>query len=297
MTALYGAGPIKRDRATRAEMARRRGALFIIIEANRPTGVRFTYYTAAAQGLVPKTQNGYRKVQREVLAMRRNHSIPWDWVVDSTRWMRKPQTWDSVEEAITATAASYRRALWSRSAKAVEVWVESESVAGVLYPITEKWDVPLYPIKGQTSDTFVHEAAMMYRDDPRELRIFYFGDHDPAGYEIESNLHRKLVEFSGRDDIQFHRIACTADDVRRLGLRGGRPKKQSYVDAMTGARLVWQGDVVEIEAIPPPTLRYWLDQLIEDEMDPLQLEVLLVAEASERQALEVLAGHRDAEEG
>ena len=74
----------------------------------------------------------------------------------------------------------------------VEVWCESESVAGVIWPVADEWDVPLFPIKGQTSASFAHAAAMTYRDDPRPVIIYYVGDHDPAGLEIEANLAHKL---------------------------------------------------------------------------------------------------------
>ena len=96
-----------------------------------------------------------------------------------------------------------------------------------MFPTTSKWDVPLYPIKGQTSDSFVWSAAQAYKDDERDLVIYYVGDHDPAGDQIESNLHAKLIEHSGRDDIDFIRLACDAGDVAELGLTG-IPKKSSW---------------------------------------------------------------------
>ena len=75
MRKVYGAGPISRRRATRGQMAARHDALYEIIRVNQPTGVRFTYYRAVAQGLVPKTDAGYRMVQRAVLEMRRERPL------------------------------------------------------------------------------------------------------------------------------------------------------------------------------------------------------------------------------
>lgn len=283
MTATaYDAGHIRRERANPDKMAARYDALFEIVRANQPTGIRFTYYTATTTGLVPKANTGYVKVQRAILKMRREGRIPWSWIVDTNRWMRKPTTWGSVEEMLDDASASYRHALWHDSNVAVEVWCESESVAGVLYPVTSKWDVPLYPIKGQTSDSFAYGAAQSYRHDPRSLVIFYVGDHDPAGYEIETNLHAKLIEHSGRSDIEFTRLACDADDVARLDLTGTTPKKSSYIDAMTGQRVPWTGPAVEIEAIGPPLLRQWLDDWIVEYIDPEALRLHQIAEDSGR---------------
>jgi hypothetical protein len=290
VSALYEAGTIKRERASRDEMAARQDALFEIVRVNQPTGIRFTYYTATTRGIVPKTDLGYRKVQHAVLDMRRAGRIPYSWITDSSRWMRKPASYNSLAEALESTARFYRRSLWSDANAVVEVWCESDSVAGVLYPVTAKWDVPLFPMKGQASDSFVWGAAQNYRDDPRHLQIYYVGDHDPAGYEIETNLHAKLCLFSGREDISFERLAVTSADVQNLNLSGTRPKKNNYRNALTGETVRWSGPSVEVEAIEPPLLRAWLDDLIAEHISPDELHVHKVAEASEREALYVLAG-------
>lgn len=271
-------------------MADRYDAVYEIVRENQPTGVRFSYYTATTLGVVPKTKNGARKVQRAILDMRRNGRIPWSWIVDTNRWMRKPTSYGSVSEVLADAAASYRRALWRDSGTVVEVWCESESVAGVLYPVTSEWDVPLYPIKGQTSDSFAWGAAQSYRDDPRQIVIFYVGDHDPHGYEIESNLRAKLMEHSGRDDISFERMACDAEDVSRFGLTGGTPKKPNYIDAVTGQKVAFRGPAVEVEALSPPWLRATLSSWISQFIDQEKLRLMRVAEESERDILLRMAG-------
>ena len=98
--------------------------------------------------------------------LRETGVIHWTSITDSSRWMRKPETWDSVDEMLSDAASSYRRSLWRDADTRVEVWCESESVAGVIWPVTNEWDVPLYPMKGQTSASFAHSAAMQYRNDP-----------------------------------------------------------------------------------------------------------------------------------
>jgi hypothetical protein len=270
-------------------MEDRYDAIYEIVSENQPTGIRFTYYAAVARGIVPKNDSGYRKVQLAILDMRRDGTIPWDWIVDTTRWMRKPTTWGSPEEALEEVASTYRRALWLNAPVTVEVWCESESVAGVLDPVTAKWDVPLYPIKGQTSDSFAWAAAQNYRNDPRDLVIYYVGDHDPAGYQIETNLQAKLIEHSGRE-IRWTRLACDAGDVERLDLAGTPPKQSHYRNAMTGERVPWHGPAVEVEAIDPPLLRRWLDDWIERHTDPDALRVLQATEQREREILMRMAG-------
>ena len=286
---VYGAGSVRRYRPTTDELQSRRQALVEIVADAAPTGVRFVYYRAVSKGLFPKTQNGYERVQRDLMLLRESGAIPWTHIVDSSRWMRKPTTWGSVEEMLADASASYRRDLWRNADTRVEVWCESESVAGVIGSETFTWDVPLFPIKGQTSASFAHAAAMEYRADPRPVVIYYVGDLDPAGVEIELTLAKKLRDFSGRPDVQVIRLACTSEQVQTLQLVGTNPKKNTYFDAATGTRRSWAGQAVEVEAIDAPVLRELVSAAITSHIDPDQLRITQMVEESERQGLLAMA--------
>ena len=68
---LYQANPIKRARATQAEVVTRREALLDIIAAARPMTVRQVFYQATVRGVVEKAESGYGKVQTDLTVMRR----------------------------------------------------------------------------------------------------------------------------------------------------------------------------------------------------------------------------------
>lgn len=267
----------------------RREALYQIVRESQPTGVRFTYYRAVGQGLVPKTEAGYRQVQRLLAEMREAGDLPYEWITDATRWVRRPIAYDGVDDALREVAASYRRRLWTDSAVLVEVWCESKSAAGVIAPVTYDWDVALYPISGQTSMSFAHTAAMQYRQEPRHVVVFYVGDFDPAGMEIELHLREKLRRYSGRQ-VRFQRVACTAEQVENLALTGTTPKKTSFYDPVRDRHVTWRGDAVEVEAINPPMLRRLVEDAILRHVDPHALELTRMVEAQERAGLEALAG-------
>lgn len=286
--AVYEAGHIKRKRSTKTEMAERYEALIEIVVAAAPTGVRFCYYRAVSQGIVPKTQNGYVLVQRALMHLRETGDIPWTMITDSSRWMRKPETWDGVDEMLADAASSYGRSLWNDADARVEVWCESESVAGVIVPVTSEWDVPLFPMKGQTSASFAHSAAMAHRNDPRPVIIYYVGDWDPAGLEIEANLADKLQAYSGRDDMTIQRLACTRDQVAELALIGGKPKKDTWSHPTYGPQ-PFQGEAVEVEAIDAPILRDLVENAVIRHLDANALEITLIVEEQERQALQRMA--------
>jgi hypothetical protein len=102
-----------------------------------PITVRGLYYQAEVAGIpgIDKTESGYKKVQRQVLDLRRAAEMSYDDIADATRWMRKPRSYDSVQDAIAETARTYRRNLWRDSDSYVEIWVEKDALAGVIYPV------------------------------------------------------------------------------------------------------------------------------------------------------------------
>jgi hypothetical protein len=284
----YDAGLI-RNRANPEQLQTRYDALIEIVSAAAPTGVRFTYYRAVSKGIVPKTNNGYVKVQRALMHLRESGAIPWASIVDSSRWMRKPESWGSLDEMLADAASSYRRDLWRTADTRVEVWCESESVAGVIGSETFLWDVPLFPIKGQTSASFAHSAAMEYRADPRPVVIYYVGDHDPAGLEIEASLAAKLRKHSGRDDVLVQRLACTPEQIQNMELIGTAPKKRSWSHPELGS-IPFTGLAVEVEAIDAPVLRELVSDALVSHIDPEQWRLHRIAEQSERDILTMMIG-------
>src|SRR4051794_9779057 len=110
---FYPATLIKRHRATKIEVEQRRERLFEIVEAMKPMTVRQVFYQATVRGIVEKSELGYNKVQTDLVLMRKAGEMPFDWLADSTRWQRKPDTHGSVEHALRETARFYRKALWA----------------------------------------------------------------------------------------------------------------------------------------------------------------------------------------
>ena len=92
--AVYQASHIKR-RSTRAEVEARRNALLAIVAAMHPMTVRQVFYQATVHGIVEKSEAGYKKVQTDLVLMRRAGVLPYHWLADNTRWQRKPRTFNS----------------------------------------------------------------------------------------------------------------------------------------------------------------------------------------------------------
>jgi hypothetical protein len=188
-------------------MEARAEVLLDIAEAMQPCTVRQVFYQATVRGLVEKTEAGYAKVQRQLADMRRAGELSWHWITDNTRWQRKPRTWDSLEDALENTVRTYRRSLWTDAAAYVEVWLEKDALAGVLLPVTSRWDVPLMVTRGYSSLTFLNEAASYIAEIDRPAHLYHFGDFDPSGQDAAAKIESTLREMAPEAEIHFEQVA------------------------------------------------------------------------------------------
>jgi hypothetical protein len=280
---LYPPREIKR-RSTKAEVGARRAGLRRLAEQSAPATVRQIYYLATVAGLVPKTEDGYQIVKTDLTVMRRQGSLPYRWLADSTRWQRKPRTFDSIEEALEETARLYRKALWTDANCYVEIWLEKDALSGVVLPVTEKFDVPLMVARGYASLSFLHSAAEAITDRAVPAYIYHLGDFDPSGQDAARAIEQTLREMASAAEIHFERLAVTPEQIGQWRLPT-RPTKK------TDSRSKGFGDIsVELDAIPPGQLRTLVQRAIERHLPPEHYRVLKVAEASEKQLIGGLVG-------
>ena len=276
----YKASRVKRRRATKLDMAERAEALIEIVRRSRPCTVRQVFYQAVVGGVVEKSEAGYDKVQRQLVELRRTGRVSYSSLADNTRWQRKPITYDSMAEAVDRTAAGYRRAVWSDVDTYLEVWLEKDALAGVLMPVTSRYDVPLMVSRGYASLTYLHEAASHMRELEKRVVVLHFGDHDPSGRDAADKIEATLREFAPEVEIEFARAAVTPEQIEEWRLPT-RPTKRSDSRSKT-----WTGgDSVELDAIEANTLRALCEDLIEQIIPDGWLDGLRAAEESERDLL------------
>jgi hypothetical protein len=290
MTAeLYEASPVKRQRATKAEMEERAKFLIGYASEHGPVTVRGLYYQAEVARLpgIGKDDKAYAKVQRQVLKLRREGRLSYSDIADATRWMRKPQTFDSVKQALQDTARLYRKNLWLDANDYVEIWVEKDALAGVIYSITSLYDVPLMVTRGFSSETFAYEAVAARERDHRIYHVYYLGDFDRAGQDAANSLREKLKRFAGEKGIGvvFVQIAVTEQQIADWNLPTREPKRAARADKK------WPHNFAcELDAIPPDRLRDLVEAYINLHLPQDKLEVLKAAEESERDIISRLVG-------
>lgn len=272
-----GTRSIKRARRSRAAMEQIRTAIEAVIAAERPVTVRQVFYALVVREAVPKTEQAYRLAARLLTEMRREGRVPFSAIADNTRWMRKPASWSSLAAALEQTQNTYRRALWDDQAIYVELWLEKDALAGVLYDVTRRWDVPL--TRGFASLSFLHSAAEAIATSSKPARLYYFGDRDPSGVLIDRKIEQTLRELAPGALITLERIAVTPEQIARWELPT-RPTKGSDSRARSFA-----GDSVELDAIPPSELRALAERCITQHIDEVALARTRRAEQAERDTL------------
>jgi hypothetical protein len=287
VTVVYGSSPVKRERRTNDQLAVLDDAIVAAVELEAPVTLRGVYYRCVSAGAIDKTENGYKTVGRRLLKLRREGRVSyWD-ITDGTRWIFKPTTFDSVEDALEETARTYRRALWSTSVHRLQMFVEKDAISGVILPTTRKWDVALGVLRGYASESFAWTVAQSLVPDRYNV-LAQLGDHDPSGVDAWRDFSSKVTAFAEERnadvDVRFVRLAVTEEQIVALDLPT-RPTKKS--DTRTNN---WTGgESVEVDAISANYLRDLVDAHISYYVNERHLEVLKAYEVDEREQLRRLA--------
>jgi hypothetical protein len=161
----------------------------------------------------------------------------------------------------------------------VEIWLEKDALAGVLYDVTSQWDVPLMVTRGYSSLSFLNSAAETIASVGKPSKLYYFGDHDPSGCDITRAVEAGIREFAPRAEMTFERVAVTRDQIESMKLPTRSTKS---TDSRSKG---FQGGSVEVDAIPPRELRKIAERCIAGNIDADAHRKLKAVEAEERRTL------------
>jgi hypothetical protein len=180
--------------------------------------------------------------------------------------------------------------LWRDADCYVEIWIEKDALAGVIYPVTDLSDMPLMVARGYASLSFLHSAAEAIGELDVPAFIYHFGDYDPSGVNAAEKIEETLCELAPDAEIHFEWSAVTPEQIAQWNLPS-RPTKT------TDSRSKNFGDIsVELDAIPPAELRDLVEDVISQHMPDHQFRILQQAEASEREIIMRLVNGMDAED-
>jgi hypothetical protein len=280
---VYEPSPLKRKRRTKSEVVDLRIAIYNTLWAAHPQTVRQLYYRLTVNQVIEKTDPAYKLVCRMTADMRRDGSLPYEWLADNTRWMRKPKTYASLTGMLEHQQEFYRRDLWAEQDAYVEIWLEKDALSGVLFDVTAVWDVPLMVTRGYPSLSFLHSAGEQIADEQRPVYLYYFGDHDPSGVDITRAVEQGIREFAPNVDLHFERVAVTLEQIDKYELPA-RPTKGSDSRSRN-----FDGESVEVDALPVEVLKSICETCITQHLDADRHNRLLLVEEAERSTLAQIA--------
>jgi hypothetical protein len=293
----YRACPIKRFRRTKADIDKIKSAIRSVLKADHPMTVRQVFYQLVVRGTIEKTEEEYQgTVIRLLTEMRIEDELPFDWIVDESRRRRITRTYNNIADAARDTAKFYRRSALRECPDYIEIWVEKEALSGVLWDVTSEYDVPLLVSKGMPSLTQLYGSAYQIARAARadkESYIYQFGDHDPSGVLIPKTIERRLTELCEKLDCPgpyFERVALTEEQITEFNLPTRPTKRNGNRHANK-----FEGDSVELDALPASELRSMLREVIERHISEHDLEILRTAEDSEREQLKMWADQVEAD--
>src|SRR5215470_4123572 len=189
--------------------------MFAIAEKTQPITGRGVGYKLFSKLLIPSMKRKEMQRVYRLLKQGREHDIiPWEWIVDETRYLEKSATWDNPDQYMRSLERGYRKEFWDQQPVRCEVVSEKGAVRGVLAPVLDKYGVGFRVMHGFTSATTAYDLSQ--DDDGRDLILLYVGDFDPSGmFMSEEDLPDRLEKYEGHH-VEVRRIATTREQVRGL---------------------------------------------------------------------------------
>jgi hypothetical protein len=249
-----------------------------LLAARHPMNLRQLHYTifSAAKIDYQNTPADYKRLSRVTTGSRRRHreaelrgdvasvqdEIPHAWIVDELREGEMVSVWDNKADYIDTVRDSYRRDMWQDQPVHVEIWSEKASVLGSLRPVTRKLGVMLRPCRGSGSTGMEGQIGHFFESIEKPIHVFYLGDYDPSGEDIERDIHARVEKHSGKN-FTITRLAIHREDIERFHLP---PQKIKETDSRSRKFKQRHGDdepTVELDALPVEELRRRVREAVE----------------------------------
>lgn len=296
----------------------RASTLEIIVKANhiiaeyQAQGFNLTlrqcYYQFVARDLFPEswidlkhnTRNGlpantkntvknYKRLGDIVSDARLAGLTDWDAIEDRTRALRSAAHWDSPGSIVQACAQQFRYDLWDNQDYYPEIWIEKDSLIGVIEGVCNELDVPHFSCRGYTSQSAMWGAAQRLikkETGGKQTVIFHLGDHDPSGMDMTRDITDRLAMF--QSEVSVCRIALSMDQIDEYN---PPPNPAKTTDARYEKyREEYGDDSWELDALEPEALNALIRTEVERVRDPERWDEQIDRQNQARDQLELVAG-------
>lgn len=277
--------------------------------------------------LLTNTKAQYAKLADNITTARERGDIPNDAFPDNVRESITHISYTSAQAFKQFWAPEYKVDLWENQNNLIVVVTEKDTLVSVLEntnandPGIKEYRVPLHVLRGQGSTFYMDSIAKGLCLTEKPIKMFYLGDHDPAGYVIEDSARHRLYGFlmeeHGWDaervakqftwkrigflpeDFEKHDVDALEEDDKEFALdkfveRFHSDLEQCPEGASKKERTAWCKRVspsvkkAELEGLTPTELRRRTRKAIEDAMGKKgweQRKADLKREEAERKSL------------
>lgn len=229
----------------------------VLDESTHALGCRAIYYRLVGT-VFDKPESGEEankvtdRIERAMKIGRFNGSIPWVWIIDTTR---NPSIWSQyidVDEWVEDTVDSLILSPWPDQPQYVEAFVEAEGLKGHFDAGMARYWINVEYGRGNSSWTALHRMAKRietsvekYGLGGAEPIVLTFGDLNPSGQNI-SECVREAMEKWCNLFVDIRRVCLLPDDLDRYSLHG----KTYPVDYANDTKAAgWTGECCELDAM------------------------------------------------
>jgi hypothetical protein len=225
--------------------------------------------------LLTNTKSDYTKLTEVMTGARERGDIAPDAFDDNVRESITYSSWADVEAFKKSVAPAYQIDLWEKQKRLVEVWTEKDSLVSVLEDTVGGYRVPLRVLRGQGSTPYLYSIAKDLQGIEKPITIYYFGDHDPAGYIIETSARQRLYSFLMEEfnwtaervakQFTWKRIGFLHEDFEKYDIEA-LPEDDKTFGLEEFMKRFPDGRKAELEGLTPRELRRRTSAAIEEVM-------------------------------
>ena len=249
-----------------------------ILAEQSPMTIRQLFYRLVSVGKLENSRADYVKVSRVMNIARNDGRIEWDLIVDRSRPTYAPNVWNYAGAYAKTIQRSYRKDYWDTQPVHVEIWAEKDAVIGSIQDLTDELGVTVRVGRGFQSATRVHEITEHFQRIGKPIHVYYLGDHDPSGCEIETDLFWRVSE-----DFELTRLAIHGADILKFGLP---PLQVKTSDSRASNFVSLHGNqCVELDALPPAELRGRIRKAVMRHVDNESWKRAKLVESAETQSI------------
>jgi hypothetical protein len=259
-----------------------------ILKESHPMTVRQCFYALVTRGIIKNSLREYQRVSAMLTDAREKGQIPFDYIVDRTRLSYGPDLFANPTHFAESIRDSYRKNLWDNQDQYVELWTEKDASYGSVADLLEDLGVTVRIGKGYVSATKIYESAARLSEIDKPITIFYLGDFDASGVDIERDIYDRHLQY-GSGDFTLWRLAITEEDVKTLDLPP-QMVKESDVRAASFRAKYDNSDCYELDALPVDILRERITEAIMSCVDKKLWEATKQTEAEELKTIQASVG-------